>query len=109
MVDANGVLDLNSPDICKREFYHSKNIACNMKKIWMLLFMKYYNSSECDCDPNGTTDGGVCDSYTDPDEEPPLVAGQCHCKEFVEVPRCDKCINGYWNFSAENPEGCIGW
>ena len=71
--------------------------------------MKYYNSLECDCDPYGTTDGGVCDSYSDPEEDPPLVAGQCHCKKFVEVPRCDKCINGYWNFSEENPDGCIGW
>ena len=26
VVDANGELDLNSPDICKRKFYHSENM-----------------------------------------------------------------------------------
>ncbi len=61
---------------------------------------------ECDCEPDGTIDEGICDGYNN--EEEGLVAGKCHCKEFVGGPRCDKCINGYWNRTAENPQGCQG-
>ena len=61
---------------------------------------------ECDCEPDGTVDEGICDSRTDEEEE--TVAGMCHCKENIDGPRCDKCINGYWNFTAENELGCQG-
>ena len=37
-----------------------------------------------------------------------MVAGKCHCKKFTDGPRCDQCTNGYWNFTAENPDGCQG-
>ena len=36
------------------------------------------------------------------------MAGQCHCKENVGGPRCDRCKNGYWNFTLENEKGCQG-
>jgi laminin beta 1 len=42
------------------------------------------------------------------DEEEELVAGQCHCKLHVDGARCDRCQNGYWNFTLENPDGCQG-
>lgn len=58
----------------------------------------------CDCDPIGSTDSGVCDSITD--ELTDRVAGSCHCKTNVEGRRCDACKNGFWNFTAENPDGC---
>ena len=58
----------------------------------------------CDCEPDGTTDDGDCDMKTDPEEG--TKAGQCHCKENVDGIRCDKCKNGYWNFTAENEAGC---
>lgn len=58
----------------------------------------------CDCDPHGALDNGVCDSLTD--ETNNLEAGACHCKKNVEGRRCDICKNGFWNFDAENPEGC---
>ena len=37
-----------------------------------------------------------------------MVAGQCHCKLYVDGARCDRCKNGYWNFTTENTEGCQG-
>ena len=61
---------------------------------------------KCDCEPAGTTDEGLCDPRTDPVED--MVAGKCHCKKFTDGPRCDQCTNGYWNFTAENPDGCQG-
>lgn len=42
------------------------------------------------------------------DEEEDLIAGQCHCKSNVDGARCDRCKNGFWNFTLENPEGCQG-
>jgi laminin beta 1 len=60
----------------------------------------------CDCEPKGTTDDGFCDMKTD--EEEGTVAGQCHCKKFVGSVRCDRCLNGFWNFTTENPDGCQG-
>lgn len=59
---------------------------------------------DCDCDPHGSLDNGICDSVTDIANE--KVAGSCHCKEFVEGRRCDICKSGYWNFTASNPQGC---
>ncbi|XP_044764891.1 laminin subunit beta-1 isoform X1 [Coccinella septempunctata] len=58
----------------------------------------------CDCDPDGSLDGGICDSVTD--EANNLVAGRCHCKKNVEGRRCDTCKNGFWNFTNANPDGC---
>ncbi|XP_001607740.1 laminin subunit beta-1 [Nasonia vitripennis] len=81
-------------ELCKPFFYHdsSKDItdpeACQ----------------PCDCDPRGSLDEGICDSRTDPlsgDE-----SGRCHCKANVEGRRCDRCQNGFWNFTDLNPEGC---
>ncbi|KAG7235213.1 hypothetical protein INR49_030616 [Caranx melampygus] len=58
----------------------------------------------CDCDPDGSQNGGMCDSHTDPSLS--MVAGQCRCKANVEGPRCDKCKSGFFGLSAENPQGC---
>ena len=60
----------------------------------------------CDCEPEGTVDDGLCDGRTD--EEEGTVAGQCHCKTYVGGQRCDRCLNGFWNFTLENPDGCQG-
>jgi laminin beta 1 len=70
------------------------------------MFQMFMLLTECDCEPDGTIDEGLCDGRTDEEEE--LVAGQCHCKTWVAAPRCDKCINGYWNFTVDNPDGCQG-
>lgn len=58
----------------------------------------------CDCDPDGSQNGGMCDSHTDPSLG--TVGGQCRCKANVEGPRCDKCKPGFFGLSADNPQGC---
>ncbi|NWU72049.1 LAMB2 protein, partial [Pterocles burchelli] len=58
----------------------------------------------CDCDPEGSLDGGLCDSADDPARG--LIAGQCRCKEHVAGPRCDRCKPGFFGLSAANPQGC---
>ncbi|NWZ79320.1 LAMB2 protein, partial [Poecile atricapillus] len=58
----------------------------------------------CDCDPEGSLDGGLCDSADDPARG--LIAGQCRCKEHVAGPRCDRCKPGFFGLSTNNPQGC---
>ncbi|NXE30093.1 LAMB1 protein, partial [Ardeotis kori] len=58
----------------------------------------------CDCDPEGSLDGGLCDGADDPARG--LIAGQCRCKEHVAGPRCDRCKPGFFGLSATNPQGC---
>ncbi|XP_064375119.1 laminin subunit beta-2 [Dromaius novaehollandiae] len=58
----------------------------------------------CDCDPEGSLDGGLCDAADDPARG--LLAGQCRCKEHVQGPRCDRCKPGFFGLSAANPQGC---
>lgn len=69
-------IDIQSPDVCK----------------------------QCDCDPTGAVDDGLCDPVTDLATS--QEAGRCHCKTNVGGPRCDACKDGYWNFDVNNPEGC---
>nr|NP_476618.1 LanB1, isoform A [Drosophila melanogaster]NP_723319.1 LanB1, isoform B [Drosophila melanogaster]P11046.4 RecName: Full=Laminin subunit beta-1; AltName: Full=Laminin B1 chain; Flags: Precursor [Drosophila melanogaster]AAF52563.1 LanB1, isoform A [Drosophila melanogaster]AAN10647.1 LanB1, isoform B [Drosophila melanogaster] len=58
----------------------------------------------CDCDPQGSSDDGICDSLNELEEG--AVAGACHCKAFVTGRRCNQCKDGYWNLQSDNPEGC---
>ncbi|XP_062396598.1 laminin subunit beta-2 isoform X1 [Sardina pilchardus] len=58
----------------------------------------------CDCDPDGSENGGVCDSHDEPSLR--MMAGQCRCKDHVEGLRCDKCKAGFYGLSADNPQGC---
>ncbi|KAJ8269152.1 hypothetical protein COCON_G00117590 [Conger conger] len=50
----------------------------------------------CDCDPEGSISGGLCDPST----------GACVCKNNVEGGRCDRCKFGFFGFRPENPDGC---
>ena len=56
------------------------------------------------CDVSGSLNDAKCDQYTD--EAKGFVAGRCHCKPLVEGSRCERCQNGYFNLTKENPEGC---
>lgn len=48
------------------------------------------------------TDEGQCTQGA------PEILGQCFCKPLVMGQACDQCIFGYFNLSAENPNGCVG-
>ncbi|KAL4656759.1 laminin subunit beta-4-like [Arapaima gigas] len=50
----------------------------------------------CNCDPNGSLDGGLCDPGT----------GRCFCKRHVEGNQCDRCQYGFYGLSRDNPDGC---
>lgn len=50
----------------------------------------------CECNPDGSVDGGLCDPVT----------GQCVCKQNVEGERCDRCKCGFYGFSRDDPSGC---
>ncbi|ETE64464.1 Laminin subunit beta-1, partial [Ophiophagus hannah] len=80
--------DIRDPGMCRAPFFSSFPL-CHVA---------------CDCDPDGTLDGGVCDTHDDPMLG--LIAGQCRCKQHVEGARCDKCKSGFSGLSAENPQGC---
>ncbi|XP_018431604.1 PREDICTED: laminin subunit beta-2 [Nanorana parkeri] len=58
----------------------------------------------CDCDPDGSLNGGLCDAQDD--SALGLIAGQCRCKDFVEGPRCDRCKSGFFGLSAGSFQGC---
>ncbi|XP_060691277.1 laminin subunit beta-1 isoform X1 [Hemiscyllium ocellatum] len=58
----------------------------------------------CDCDPVGSLEGGICDSDTDLDFA--IIGGQCRCKENVRGTRCDRCKEGFYGLSMDNPHGC---
>ncbi|XP_040262981.1 laminin subunit beta-2-like [Bufo bufo] len=58
----------------------------------------------CDCDPVGSSDGGVCDSHTNVNLG--MIAGQCRCKENVKGERCDSCKENFYGLSRNDPEGC---
>nr|XP_015203458.1 PREDICTED: laminin subunit beta-2 isoform X1 [Lepisosteus oculatus] len=58
----------------------------------------------CDCDPDGSLNGGICDGHDD--SALGMIAGQCRCKDHVEGPRCDKCKPGFFGLSADNAQGC---
>lgn len=64
----------------------------------------FFRCSVCDCDPTGSLNGGICDSYTDPNVG--MIAGQCRCKLNVRGQRCDYCNEGHFGISQDDPLGC---
>ncbi|KAM6108146.1 laminin subunit beta-3 [Pterocles gutturalis] len=50
----------------------------------------------CECDPDGTVPGSVCDPLT----------GRCVCKENVQGDRCHLCKPGFAQLANTNPTGC---
>lgn len=66
----------------------------------------FFIISACSCDPLGSEDNGECLGHSDPARG--LVAGQCFCKTYVTGESCDSCQDGYYDLSADNPDGCSG-
>ncbi|NXW65110.1 LAMB3 protein, partial [Eurystomus gularis] len=50
----------------------------------------------CECDPDGTVPGSICDALT----------GRCVCKENVQGDRCHLCKPGFAQLANANPAGC---
>ncbi|NXD00793.1 LAMB3 protein, partial [Certhia familiaris] len=50
----------------------------------------------CECDPDGTVPGSVCDPGT----------GRCVCKDNVQGDRCHLCKPGFAQMAGANPAGC---
>ncbi|XP_069732170.1 laminin subunit beta-3 isoform X3 [Phaenicophaeus curvirostris] len=50
----------------------------------------------CECDPDGTVPGSICDPLT----------GRCVCKENVQGDRCHLCKPGFAQLANANPVGC---
>ncbi|NWI48280.1 LAMB3 protein, partial [Picathartes gymnocephalus] len=50
----------------------------------------------CECDPDGTVPGSVCDPAT----------GRCVCKDNVQGDRCHLCKPGFAQLTRANPAGC---
>ncbi|POI28999.1 hypothetical protein CIB84_007255, partial [Bambusicola thoracicus] len=50
----------------------------------------------CECDPDGTVPGSVCDP----------LSGHCVCKENVQGERCHLCKPGFAQLTHANPLGC---
>ncbi|XP_075471346.1 laminin subunit beta-3 isoform X1 [Ascaphus truei] len=71
---------------CRSDYYKNPNRDINHRDACI----------SCDCDPEGSVDGGSCDP----------LAGRCTCKENVGGERCDQCKPGYYLLSASNPQGC---
>ncbi|XP_037085132.1 laminin subunit alpha-2-like isoform X2 [Pollicipes pollicipes] len=54
----------------------------------------------CRCDPEGSAN---CDEWGNcPCDE----SGQCQCKTNVRGDSCDRCVDGTFGMSADNPDGC---
>lgn len=78
--------------LCQPLFYNPQGVALNDPMACQL----------CDCNLPGVQDGNVGNcSALGPS------SGQCDCKEFVTGRRCDQCLNGYYNLTASNSNGCI--
>ena len=58
--------------------------------------------SNCNCHLAGVTNSGDCQrgDLTNGD------SGQCNCKLLTAGRTCDHCIDGFYNLSASNPDGC---
>ena len=67
-----------------------------------------FNSPEgcqdCSCDEVGVQ-GGTLDCARG-DRSDGGDSGQCNCKIFTSGRTCSECIDGYFNLSGSNPEGC---
>ncbi|XP_075120314.1 laminin subunit beta-3 [Leptodactylus fuscus] len=71
---------------CKPDYYRNPNRDISHRDACI----------SCDCDPEGSVEGGSCDPMN----------GRCICKENVGGERCDQCKPGYYQLSAANPQGC---
>ncbi|NXA06187.1 LAMB2 protein, partial [Sapayoa aenigma] len=93
--------DLRDPTVCRGQ---CQRWVCDVGGAVVIMVLTLPTPPACDCDPEGSRDGGLCDGADDPARG--LIAGQCRCKDHVAGPRCDRCKPGFFGLSTENPRGC---
>jgi len=67
----------------------------------LLPYYKIVCLLDCGCFLPGVSDPIICDAST----------GVCSCKSNVDTTVntiCDTCVDGFWNISDNNPNGCQG-
>ena len=67
-------------------------------------FCILFSDSACDCNLAGVTNNGECTQ----ENRQRIQAGDCFCKSRVVGRTCNQCIQGFFNLSSENPNGCQG-
>lgn len=81
-------------------------IKLHLSVIYLLSLSNYMLILACNCHLDGTLYDNFCQQYTIPEQN--TIAGRCICKKNVGGEKCDRCKVGFWNFQAENPDGCEG-
>ncbi|CAH8537923.1 unnamed protein product [Dicrocoelium dendriticum] len=81
-------------EYCKQNFFRHPSYPINHP----------LTCQPCNCHTDGTVYEGFCQQYTIPEQG--TVAGRCLCKRNVGGEKCDRCRVGFWNFQANNPDGC---
>ena len=69
---------------------HNQSGTCVSNLLYLL---------DCTCDPRGAEDGNICSHKSN---------GQCRCYPQVMGPKCDTCIDGFWDLNANTTLGCRG-
>ncbi|NWH63275.1 LAMB3 protein, partial [Geococcyx californianus] len=76
----------NNCERCKTNYFHNQRQD----------FTHPETCLPCECDPDGTVPGSICDPLT----------GRCVCKENVQGDRCHLCKPGFTQLANANPLGC---
>jgi coxsackievirus/adenovirus receptor len=84
--------DITDPYVCLRKCGQCARIVC------------VRTCTACRCDIRGSQNEGLCDAVTDATSA--TTAGGCHCKTNVDGDYCDRCKNGFWQLSQDDPDGC---
>ena len=78
----------DSCEQCEPMFYNNPNVV---------PFNSPNACQPCECDPSGVINSLTCENGT----------GNCGCKSLVTGQRCDTCLNGFFNLTTDNPDGCV--
>ncbi|XP_065183672.1 laminin-like protein epi-1 [Sycon ciliatum] len=81
---------------CKQNVDPSNKCEMCSDNFYDLLDSDPLGCKACDCNPQGTTSGTVCDK----------ISGQCVCKANVIGRQCDMCADNFTMFDSDPITGC---